>query len=506
MNELTARDVVLVRAIESADTERAIFNEEDRAYAGRAAAELARWRAAELKQPASAESFVGQRAELLSRTVPKRAPALASAARAFTWPTWIGVALPAAAFALGALIEHIADRQHVNVLAFPLLAIVLWNITVYALLAVNWVSRVTGTRPGISMQGPRVWLTMTRRRALASGAGPAAAASTAFVTQWSERVAPLMAARAARVLHVAAAMFAAGAIAGLYMRGLVFEYRAGWESTFLDATAVHAILSFFLGPATHLLGVAFPTVDEIAAMRFSSAPAAATVNAARWIHLYAVTVSAVVIVPRLILALVARLQEQHRAHAFTFDLSEPYFRRIVSSFSGGVARVRVIPYSFTLDQTVDDGLRAVARALLGNAVEVTVLPPVAFGAEAGVVKALAGPDQPATLTIALFNLAATPENENHGAFLKVLRSSGESLSALRLAVVIDESAYRRRMSIDGRADSVAPPRLAERRDAWRYFCQTIGIDAAFVDLSNPDLAAVERDLGSMLSAPGATPA
>ena len=209
----------------------------------RAAAELARWRAAELKQPASAESFVGQRAELLSRTLAKRAPALANAARAFVWPEWIGVALPAAAFALGALLEHIADRQHVNVLAFPLLAIVLWNIAVYALLAVDWLLRITGTRPGFSIEGPRRWLTSMRRRAVASGPGPATAATSTFVTQWSKQVAPLMAARAARVLHLAAAMFATGAIAGLYVRGLVFEYRAGWESTFLDAASVHAILS-----------------------------------------------------------------------------------------------------------------------------------------------------------------------------------------------------------------------------------------------------------------------
>ena len=84
----------------------------------------------------SAPSFFPERST-------KRAPTLANAARAFVWPDWIGVALPAAAFALGALLEHIADRQHVNVLAFPLLAIVLWNIAVYALLAVDWVLRVT---------------------------------------------------------------------------------------------------------------------------------------------------------------------------------------------------------------------------------------------------------------------------------------------------------------------------------------------------------------------------
>ena len=90
------------------------------------------------------------------------------------------------------------------------------------------------------------------------------------MTQWSALVAPLMAARAARVLHLAAALFALGAVAGLYVRGLVFEYRAGWESTFLDAPAVHALLSFFLSPAAQLIGIPFPSVDQIAALRFTS--------------------------------------------------------------------------------------------------------------------------------------------------------------------------------------------------------------------------------------------
>ena len=149
-----------------------------------------------------------------------------------------------------------------------------------------------------------------------------------------------MAARAARVLHVAAALFALGAVAGLYVRGLVFEYRAGWESTFLDAPAVHALLSFFLSPAAQLIGVPFPSVDQIAALRFTNGTPG-NANAALWIHLYAVTVGAIVIVPRLALALIARWQEQRRSQRFAFDMSEPYFRRLAGSFTarhGAAAR------------------------------------------------------------------------------------------------------------------------------------------------------------------------
>lgn len=495
VNEQVARNVVLVRAIESADGERAVFSNEDRAYASRAATELARWKAAEQRDAASAELFLGQRAELLANTLTRRAPVIARTARAFEWRSWIGVALPAVAFALGILVEHIADRQHVNVLAFPLLAIVLWNVIVYALLLIRSVLRAGGVRSnaGSDLRGPRRWLAAFAQRSLPRSSGASADGIRAFVMQWSTLVAPLMAARAARVLHLSAALFAIGAIAGLYVRGLVFEYRAGWESTFLDAPAVHGILSFFLAPAARWIGVAFPTVEDIAAMRFTAdAPGG---DASLWIHLYAVTVAVVVIVPRLALALVAWWQEQRRARSFTFDLNEPYFRRLVGSLAGGPAQLRVVPYSTTVDEGALQGLRTIAAVLLGDEAEVALHPSIDFGAEDRVNRALLG-DKPFALTLALFSLAATPENENHGAFLKALRVA----TPARFAVLVDESGYRSRLG----AQAGAEQRLAERRDTWRFFCQSLGIDVVFIDLTAdltaPDLAAIERDLEPALAA------
>ena len=65
MNEQAARDVLLVRAVESTDREHALITEADRQHAARAAAELARWSASERGEAASGERFVEKRAELL---------------------------------------------------------------------------------------------------------------------------------------------------------------------------------------------------------------------------------------------------------------------------------------------------------------------------------------------------------------------------------------------------------------------------------------------------------
>jgi hypothetical protein len=358
------------------------------------------------------------------------------------------------------------------------------------LLLLGLVMRASGVKSGL--RGVRRWLVATSQRAVRKLSGTAAAAVSNFVPQWSSLVAPLMEARAARVLHLAAALFALGAVAGLYVRGLVFEYRVGWESTFLDPPAVHAILSFFLSPAAQLLGIPFPSVDQIAALRFSNgAPGSA--SAAVWIHLYAVTVGAIVILPRLLLTLIAGWQVARRSQRFAFDISEPYFRRLAGSFTEGGARLCVVPYSYTVEEASLNGLRALAVALLGDDAEVVLRATVTFGAEDSVGQMLAT-NTPATLVLALFSLAATPENENHGAFLRALRTVSP---ASRLAVLLDESGYRRRLGTQAGAEA----RLEERRSAWRYFFRSLALDAVFADLSAPDLPALERGFERVLSLP-----
>jgi hypothetical protein len=483
MDERTARDVLLVRAAEGADSERKLITEADRQHAARAAAELARWSASERGEEASEALFVAKRAELLSTKLKEREPGLVQASRAFAWHPWIGVALPLAAFVFGAYFQQVGNRHHINVLAFPLMTIVVWSLVVYVLLAVRMVSGVgRGARP---LRGPRRWLFGFARRER----GLAGAVLASFLNDWSRASVPLLTARAGRVLHLSAALLALGAIAGLYVRGLVFEYRAGWESTFLDARQVHTLLSFLLTPAASVLGMSFPSVGEVAALRW---PDATGENAARWIHWYAVTVGALVVLPRLALAGVARLRERQLSRRFPIALDEPYFRRLLAGFSPYRMQLRVLPYSYTMDEVSLRGLREASRALLGDNTDVSVRPAVPFGAESSAATGLDATDRTVALSAALFNLAATPEHENHGAFLDLLRAA----TGPRLVALVDEASYKRRL---GDAPA-ARDRLAERRSAWSAFCSAHNVPVAFVDLASPDLAQLERDVEPVLSA------
>jgi len=486
VNEHAARDVLLVRAVESADRDRTLITEADRQHAARAAAELARWSASERGEEASAERFLEQRAKLLAGKLRERDRALAQAIRATAWRPWVGVLLPLAAFAFGAFFQQVGDRQHINVLAFPLLTIVLWNLVVYSALGARWaVGLARGRRP---LKGLRRVIAGAAQRGAKRLQGAAGTAFAAFLDEWSRAAAPLLTARAGRVLHLSAALLAAGAIAGLYVRGLVFEYRAGWESTFLEPSQVHALLSHLLGPAATALGMPFPSITEVEAIRWPGSPGE---NAARWIHWYALTVAALVVVPRLALAAVARWREQRLSRRFPLALDEPYFRRLLGGFAPHRTQLRVVPYSYTIDEASLRGLREATKTLLGDSTDLSMRPSIGFGDEASATIGLDLADRTVSLSIALFSLASTPEHENHGAFLDRLR---EAIGA-RLIALVDEAPYKRRLGDQPGARA----RLDERRAAWSAFLAAHQVGAALVDLTAPDLAQLERDAEPVLA-------
>ena len=130
----------------------------------------------------------------------------------------------------------------------------------------------------------------------------------AFVGEWSRLAAPIIAARSRRLLHLGSAAVALGLIAGLYFRGIVFRYEAGWESTFLGPSQVRDVLGVLFGPAARWSGIALPASTEaVAALRWDATGGGG--DAAPWIHLIAVTLAIYVVIPRLAIAGAAWLNE-----------------------------------------------------------------------------------------------------------------------------------------------------------------------------------------------------
>lgn len=453
MNEHTARDVVLVRAIETADHNKEILSDDDRMYASRSARELAQWRAADRKAEATGDDFLQQRAEQILKRLAERHAAFAgflkqrSALQPLAW------ALPLIGLLLGAGLDRITDPHRVDLLSAPLLLIIGWNLLVYVGLLV-WL---------FIPSRPRVPHRLKAPRRLPS------ALSTAvmdFLREWSQLSARLNAARLSRSVHLSAAAFATGALVSLYARGLLSQYAAGWESTFLDATQVHSLLSTLFAPATALFHLQGFTLADIEALRFPQTTAAQ--GGALWVHLYAATILLLVIVPRVLLAVYSQWQASRLARHFPLDLEQPYFRKLNDTMGlsqGGT--LRVLPYSFTIDEQRHRGLQQVAVSTFGEQGRLMLRPSTAYGEMPQV-----SDDADVTSTVALFNLTATPEQENHGAFLDALSKA----LPRGVTVMLDESAYLERMG---------PERLPERVALWQEFCRFHRTSATVINLQAP---------------------
>lgn len=453
-----------VRAVETADRARDFWSDADRAWATRAAAEV-------VGADSSPQVFVARRAQLALERLHERRHRIARVARAWRARPGVGPALAVLAFVLG-FAANMIDAQRINIAWPPVAALVAWNLAVYAVLACGFVVRYGDAGAPGPLRRFIAWLAGGARGTGRARDDTTMQALAAFAGDWSARAAPLYAARAARILHVAAATLALGVIAGLYVRGLVFEYRATWESTFLEASTVRALVAAFYAPGAFVTGIAVPDVAQVAAIR-----APASENAARWLHLMAATLVVVVLVPRALLALAMAFIERHRIAHLLDDLSDPYFQRLLRGYSQGPLAVDVVPYSFTAPPPARDALQLLLTRAMGDRVRVEMAPAVAYGDEDALPPEVRGNAQ--SPLVALFNATATPEREAHGRFLTALAQTGRPV-----LVVVDEAGARARWGDDG-------ARREARRSLWRELAADAGRAAVFVDLAQPDVDAAE---------------
>ncbi|MEO8195141.1 MAG: DUF2868 domain-containing protein [Thermoanaerobaculia bacterium] len=481
MDEVAARETLLVRAYEAEPSAQSAWSEEDRAWATQAAAEVEGEQAAD-------DRFLARRSALAIERLASRDKQVRHLLRGVTWRPWVAWALALLALVAGFAADALGTGRRINLLAPPLLGLLLWNLFVYLLLLGRGVHGLFSRH----RRGPGPLARTLGRFVHGASATPGrrgGVPAAEFLTDWAQASARLTAARIGRVLHVGAIGFALGALGGIYLRGLAFEYRAGWESTFLNAGAVKALLGAALGPAAALTGIALPGESGYAALRFSAGPGAI---AAPWLHLYAVTVALFVLAPRLLLALGDHWVEARQTTRFPLRLDEAYFKRLTRVLHGTPATVRVVPYSYQLSPAATLGLQELLTRTFGRRASVSVASSVAFGDEESLdARALAGG---VTIVAPVFALTATPELENHGRFLDRLAEAADD--SAQVAVIVDESGFRRQFPSEA-------GRHAERRALWQRLLGGKKCAAAFVDLEQPDLPAAEAALEAALDAAGA---
>ncbi|MCP5264633.1 MAG: DUF2868 domain-containing protein [Burkholderiaceae bacterium] len=449
----------------------------------------------EASRLAAARAGVTDESEFLARrarVVLERAPELDSLARRLL--RWVrGASLPARllpliAFLVGALGDSLASGGRINIIALPLLGILAWNCTVYLVLGYRWV-RLRAVPPAATasrwkLDGLRRLGAMLNRRRAAQGRAPDWVATVAprFLAEWNDVAGSLSGRRIAALFHVSAALLAAGALVALYWRGLGFEYRAGWESTFLDPSAVHRLVRMVFGLASQIANLPLPSIEQLARLRF---PDSSGENAASWIHLHALTLGLLVILPRIGLAIVSMLSATRLARAIPLALDAPYYRSLLRDARGGAAEILLMPYGLRLDAQRREAIDALVRAAAGGNARVRFGRVTAMGEEDQAADALPeGGDE--ALVIAIFGAGATPEKEHHARFLEALREARPM--AMAVSAIVDEAGFVERFGDQ-------PARVESRRSAWQRLLRDAGLTPA-VFLAKVDAAsatAVEGD-------------
>lgn len=474
LGEADARRLALLHALETATpAEQALWSAADRDAASRAARETT---------PAGAgpEVYLAERARHAAHRLQQRRPEVAKLLRE-TRPLSGPLGLvAAAALVIGLLLETLGPQQRINLLAPPLWGVLAWNLIVMAALAL----RLFGAS---GVPGP------LRRALLAWREGPAADATggalARFAAQWARASAPLHAQRLAIALHVGAACIAIGLVLGLYLRGVAWDYRAGWESTWLDAATVQRLLGLALAPAGTLTGIALPDAAGMAALRLApGAPAAA--SAAPWLHLLAGTLALFVIAPRLLLAAAATLRLAWRRGHWPLDLADPHWARLLRQWQRRDESIAVLPHGEPPGAAAALGLREVFAAAYGDKVQVQVAAATPYGAEEQAATLALPPG--ATVLAMWADLAATPEAEAQGRFLAALQARAKAAGQSTL-LLLDETAWQRRFA-------GLPQRLAERRAAWRALAEAQGVPMLAAAFESPAAAEVAAELDRVLAA------
>jgi hypothetical protein len=426
------------------------------------------------------------RADILKRQVVTRYP-FVEAVLAMRGAALAGGLLILASLLMGFSLSTLDGGRRVDVLALPLLGLILWNLAVYVFVAINGIRSLTRqTRRPPSLASLLVTAASSRlKRLIAKSAAFNAVLAEAlgrFLGEWTAATRPLWIARAARLLHLCAAAIGIGLVIGLYLRGIVLDYRAGWESTFLEAGQVRAILSLLYAPASALTGIGIPDEAHIATIRIINGVGGE--SAARWIHLLAATTIIFVVVPRVALALMQSATIlRHTLHVTVPPSLAAYYRTAFGVIDGGHSVVAVMPYAYEPFGGATAALRRLLSNAFGESLVITLHAGTRYGEEERFMQQLAEySDGSADIVVLLFNLAATPEDENHGIIVAGARDLLQRLrSHTRLLVLVDERPFAARMTTAGAA------RLAERRESWRSFIAAHGLIAYFIDLGQPEI-------------------
>lgn len=314
--EEDAAKIVLIRSIEESD--RTFFSESLLIDAFAAAGHVA-----------PGLGWVRTRAQFL---LDHLSPAYRSVLQLIKLPTPLTLPVCSIALLVGFATNLLGSAENIHIARNPVLLLVAWNLFVYLVLFLLFVTTLqkkrrasssspepmgaknpaTSTRaavPEATLYVPRLTQVLMpglwhlfHRIALSVGEKKRLAdVVRRFSVNWYAVAAHLALSRWEVMLHLGALCLAIGAVAGMYFQGLFRGYQAIWSSTFITSEpAVTVFVHFLFGPSllvSDLLGLGLADGIDIGRLLSTQGD-----KAAAWIHLFAITVMITIVVPRAALA------------------------------------------------------------------------------------------------------------------------------------------------------------------------------------------------------------
>jgi hypothetical protein len=138
VDETTARRLVLVQAVETADEAGALLGEAERSAAERAVLQRRHVPRGQRPDPAW---YLPARADELLGILEKRDARLAALAEPATGWDRFTVVLPVLALFAGFASELVGDPHKLDLVSLPLIGFALWNLAVYVMLLVGALAR-----------------------------------------------------------------------------------------------------------------------------------------------------------------------------------------------------------------------------------------------------------------------------------------------------------------------------------------------------------------------------
>ena len=391
-----------------------------------------------------------------------------------------------AAVLTGFLMARLGPGREFNLMALPVLLILVWNFVVVIGAVASWFR--PGRQPG---QGGPVglcaWLTAfgaDKGGAVPTREGsepdPVATTKERFLAEFRERdrqlLRPWRRARVAAFLHTAAAALALAGVAGLYHRGWAVEYRAVWESTLLGVDGARTFFGGLFRPAATIFNLPLP-LDQLPAMQAGPGREAQPTPALPWLHLYAGTLVLFAVLPRVLLALaeVLRIRRAFSRAVLPPDILD-HLRQLAQDLSGQPSVVVVLPYGYDPAPRMRDEVRSLLHELRGLRVAIQYRGPIRYGDEEPCIYF---DGEEAAATVLLMNMASTPEDETHGFLVRGLRERRLLAQAGgSLLVLVDAGPFVERLQDLPEFER----RLEQRSQVWRETIERAGLRPVFLNL------------------------